>query len=92
MTITPFDHEPTRYWVESVTQPGVVHLVDTDYEGKPACSCHDFMCRDRECKHIRALREKGIIKEAVSVSRPSKTYVLHAPKPLSHAVPPSESR
>lgn len=57
MTITPFDHEPTRFWVESQTQPGVRHLVDTDYDGKPACSCHDFMCRERECKHIRAVRE-----------------------------------
>lgn len=56
MTITPVNHEPTRYWVESSTQPGTVHLVDTDYDGKPACSCHDFMCRERECKHIRAVR------------------------------------
>ena len=58
MTITPFDHEPTRYWVESETQPGVFHLVDLDDNGKPGCSCHDFACRERECKHIRAVRER----------------------------------
>jgi hypothetical protein len=28
MTITPVEHEPTRYWVESQSTPGVTHLVD----------------------------------------------------------------
>lgn len=50
------EHEPTRFWVESATQPGVEHLVDMDYENRAACSCHDFQCRARECKHIRAVR------------------------------------
>jgi hypothetical protein len=58
MIITPFDHEPTRFWVESQSTPGVTHLVDVDYDGKPGCSCHDFMCREKECKHIRAVKEK----------------------------------
>lgn len=62
MTVTPVENEPTRFWVSSQTDPdGPPHLVDTDYDGKPACSCHDCMCRDRECKHIRFLRECGHI-------------------------------
>ena len=59
MIITPVDHEPTRYWVESETQSGVSHLVDLDDNGKPGCSCHDFMCREKECKHIRAVKENA---------------------------------
>jgi hypothetical protein len=62
MIITPFDHEPTRFWVSSDSDPGVLHLVDTDYDGKPGCSCHDFMCRERECKHIRAVVERTTTK------------------------------
>ena len=58
MIITPVDHEPTRYWVESETQSGVSHLVDLDDNGNTGCSCHDFMCREKECKHIRAVKEK----------------------------------
>lgn len=56
MTITPVEHELTRYWVSSATRRGVQHLVDSDYEGGWACSCHDHQCRERECKHIRAVR------------------------------------
>lgn len=60
MTVTSIEGEPTRFWVSSQTDPdGPPHLVDTDYEGKPACSCFDFMCRERECKHIRFMRECG---------------------------------
>tara|TARA_R110000868_G_scaffold96015_1_gene264145 strand:+ start:750 stop:896 length:147 start_codon:yes stop_codon:yes gene_type:complete len=33
-------------------------MVDLDDNGKPGCSCHDFMCREKECKHIRAVKEK----------------------------------
>ena len=58
MIITPVDHEPTRFWVESQSTPGVTHMVDLDDNGKPGCSCHDFMCREKECKHIRAVKEK----------------------------------
>ena len=58
MIITPVDHEPSRFWVESQSTPGVTHLVDVDYDGKPACSCHDFQCREKECKHIRAVLER----------------------------------
>lgn len=52
MTVSPVDGEPTRYWVSSSTRPGVLHLVDLDYEGKPACSCHDHQVRGRICKHL----------------------------------------
>lgn len=63
MTFRPVEHEPERYWVNSETDPnGPPHMVDTNYDGKPACSCHDFMCREHECKHIRHLRECGVIK------------------------------
>lgn len=65
MTFTQVEHEPERYWVSSESDPaGPPHLVDTNYQGAPACSCHDFMCRERECKHIRYLRECGIIANA----------------------------
>jgi hypothetical protein len=66
MNITPVEFERSRFWVTSATQAGVVHLVDLDYEGAPACSCEDFMCRNRQCKHIRAVLEQ--IPPAVTVS------------------------
>lgn len=56
MKIKPVNGEPTRFWVKSETQPGMTHLVDLDDDGKPGCSCPDFMCRERECKHIRAVK------------------------------------
>lgn len=59
----PVPFEPERWWVASATRQDVVHLVDVNYEGGPACSCHDCQCRERECKHIRHLREKGVIKK-----------------------------
>lgn len=68
MTITPVEHEATRYWVSSATRRGVQHLVDSDYEGGWACSCHDFMCRERECKHIRVV--KNSLAEKVQSPRP----------------------
>lgn len=54
MTVQPVEFERLRFWVESETHPGVVHLVDLDDDGQPGCSCHDFMCRGHLCKHIRA--------------------------------------
>lgn len=56
MRIAPVKFERDRYWVESATRRGVWHLVDLDDDGKPGCSCHDFMCRDRTCKHITAVQ------------------------------------
>ena len=57
MTVRPVEHERLRYWVDSASQPGAVHLVDLDDDGKPGCSCHDFQCRGRQCKHIKAAVE-----------------------------------
>lgn len=57
MRIAPVHFEPTRFWVESETRRGDWHMVDLDDDGKPGCSCHDFMCRDRTCKHIEAVIE-----------------------------------
>lgn len=57
MRITPIEHEPTRFWVESKSRIGTVYIVDLDDDGKPGCSCHDFMCRNRACKHIKAVLE-----------------------------------
>lgn len=54
--IEPLHGEPTRYLVRSQSRPGLVHLVDTDYEGAYACSCEDHMVRNRDCPHIRLLR------------------------------------
>lgn len=58
-------------------------MVDTDYDGAPACSCHDFMCRERECKHIRFLRECGIIK-----SKPHETQT-QTEKRVFQLLPPN---
>jgi hypothetical protein len=58
MTFEPVDHEPTRYWVTSESRPGEVHLVDSDCNGQWMCSCEDCMARDRECKHIRFLKQE----------------------------------
>jgi hypothetical protein len=55
--IQPVEFEAGRFWVASQHDPSVTHLVDMDDGGKPGCSCHDFMCRERECKHIRAVRD-----------------------------------
>ena len=55
MTVRPVEFERLRFWVDSESCPGVVHLVDLDDDGKPGCSCHDFMCRGHVCKHIRAV-------------------------------------
>jgi len=57
MSITPVEHEPDRFWVSSETDPdGPPHLVDKAWENGWGCSCQDFMCRERECKHIRAAK------------------------------------
>jgi len=57
MKIIPMAFERTRFWVASETNPaGPPHLVDTDYDGAYGCSCHDHQCRERECKHIRAVK------------------------------------
>lgn len=66
MTVRPVEFENSRFWVTSATQADVLHLVDLDYDGAPACSCEDFMCRNRECKHIRAV--KDFVTASVTVS------------------------
>lgn len=55
--IEPVEGEPTRWWIRSLTQANTVHMVDLDDDGAPACSCQDFMCRGRVCKHIRAVKQ-----------------------------------
>lgn len=54
--IEPVEGEPTRFWVKSASHPGVLHMVDLYDDGLPACSCHDHQCRERICKHIRAVQ------------------------------------
>jgi hypothetical protein len=54
--IEPVEGEPTRFWVKSTSRTGVLHMVDMDDDGKPACSCHDHQCRERICKHIRSVQ------------------------------------
>lgn len=58
MRVEPLEHEPTRWLVESRSRAGLVHLVDSDYEGGWACSCEQWMVRGRECPHIRAVQMK----------------------------------
>ena len=58
LDVEPFHDEPTRFTVSSRTRPGMVHLVDLDDEdGKPACSCEQFLCRGIRCHHIDAAQD-----------------------------------
>lgn len=58
MNITPIPHEETRWRVMSESRDGWGFIVDSDYEGGWACGCEDFMSRNRECKHIAAVKLK----------------------------------
>lgn len=64
MTVRPVEFERLRFWVDSESQPGVVHLVDLDDDGKPGCSCHDFQCRNNQCKHIKTVVDYLVVQHA----------------------------
>lgn len=74
-SVEPVPFEATRY---TVTSRGGrrEHLVDMDYEGAPGCSCEDFMCRERECKHIRAVRQLLTFRQRVNAG--THIQVSHA--------------
>lgn len=61
MTVTPVNHEPTRFSVTSETD-GLPWLVDMRYDdngGHPYCSCaivHNRTNDHAHCKHIRAVQ------------------------------------
>jgi hypothetical protein len=64
MTVTPVQHEPTRYWVTSESDPSAApYLVDLDNDGQATCSCaiiHNRTDTAAECKHIPLARGEHI--------------------------------
>ena len=61
MTVRPVEFERLRFWVDSETAPGVVHLVDLQPgHDLPKCSCaidHNRTAPRWNCKHVRAVME-----------------------------------
>lgn len=64
--IEPVEHERGRWWVKSRTRKDVVYIVDADWEGGWGCACEQFMVRERECAHIRAVKARVDSGELVS--------------------------
>lgn len=56
MTPEPYD-TPLRWLVASASRAEEFHLVDLGEGEKGECTCEDFVCRKRVCKHIRIVRE-----------------------------------
>ena len=54
--IQPIHGEPTRWFVPSRTRKNYAFIVDSDYHGKWACGCEQFLVRGRECGHIRMVK------------------------------------
>lgn len=57
MRIEPIQGEPTRWVVYSTTRKDYAFIVDSDWYGKWACGCEQYMARGVECKHIRAVKD-----------------------------------
>lgn len=60
MNVTPIEHEPGRFFVQSQSRP-IEHTVDLRYKEeprskpKPACGCESNFIHGRLCPHILAV-------------------------------------
>ena len=60
MTVEPIPGEPARWFVTSDSRPEMIHIVDMDYHGAPACGCEQYMVRGQPCKHIAAVKQEQV--------------------------------